>query len=192
MKNKCLLLIGTSAIMMLSACKKDAAAVQLPATENSTTFKVNFSPVAVYTYFSFKDNAVVAVADSVSTKWDFALRLTTFRINSHASGPGAAGAIMQDGIFDNITTAPSSGYAYDTSATQYAIKDGSWYDYNNTTHAFIPKAGKVFLVRTADNHYAKMEILEATYDPFVGMVPDKINYKIRFVYQADGSTSLKK
>ena len=32
-----------------------------------------------------------------------------------------------------------------------------------------------------------MEILEVTYEPFTGMVPDKIDYKIRFAYQANGT-----
>lgn len=190
MKRKCLLLFGSVAIILMS-CKKDSGVVQQPATESTTSFKVNF-PLTTYTLFSFKNNAVVANTDSISTKWDFALRRTTFLVNSNASGPGTAGVIMQDGIFDNVNTAPVSGYAYDTAFNKFAIKDGLWYDYNTTTRAFVPKAGKVFIFRTADNRYAKMEILEATYDPFVGMTPDKINYKIRFVYQADGSTSLVK
>jgi hypothetical protein len=117
------------------------------------------------------------------------LRLTTFLVNSNASGPGNAGVIMQDGIFDNIGSAPASGYAYDTTAGKLAIKDGSWYNYNITTHVFIPIPGKVFIFRTADNHYAKMEILEANYEPFVGPVPQKIDYKVRFVYQGNGTAN---
>lgn len=192
MKKKCLLMIGSAAIILFTACKKDNETAPQPAIETTTTVKVNFSPVTPYVFFNFKNNEVVANADSATAKWDFAVRLTTFLVNSNTSGPGAVGVIMQDGVFDNITTAPASGYAYDTARTKLAIKDGSWYDYNNTTHAFVPKAGKVFLFRTADNKYAKMEILEAFYDPFGGMTPEKINYKIRFVYQADGSTSLTK
>ncbi len=191
MKKRCLLLFASTAVLVSMSCKKDSDVVQQPAKENTTTIKVNFSAPA-YTLFSFKNNAVVANTDSVSANWDFALRLTTFKVNSNASGPGAAGVIMQDGIFDNITTAPSSGYAYDTATNKFAIKDGTWYDYNTTTHSFVPKAGKIFIFRTADNRYAKMEILTTTYDPFVGTTPEKINYTIRFVYQADGSTSLKK
>ena len=141
-----------------------------------------------HSFFSFK-NGAVNNADSASNKWDFGLRLTTFLVNSNASGPGSAGVIMQDGIFDNITSAPAGGYAYDTAAAKLAIKDGSWYNYNVTTHVFTPIPGKVFIFRTADNHYAKMEILEATYEPFVGPVPQKIDYKIRFAYQANTTTS---
>ncbi len=192
MKYKSLLLLASAAMIVLTACKKDDEVVPQPATENTAVVKVNFSPVKPYTFFSFKNNAIVANADSVSAKWDFALRLTTFLVNSNASGPGSAGVIMQNGVFDNVTVAPTTGFAYDTTSTKLAIKDGSWYDYNNATHSFIPKAGKVFIFRTADNKYAKMEILEANYEPFTGMTPSIINYKIRFAYQADGSTKLTK
>ena len=38
-------------------------------------------------------------------------------------------------------------------------------------------------------HYAKMEILEVTYEPFTGPVPQKLDYKVRFMYQGNGSAS---
>lgn len=173
-------------IVLLTACKKDNGSGSQTVTADTAIVVVNFSASTPYTFFSFK-NGTVSNTDSSSSKWDFALRLTTFLINSHASGPGNAGVIMQDGIFDNISTAPVNGYAYDTTAGQLAIKDGSWYNYNPATHSFVPIPGKIFVFRTADNRYAKMEILQATYEPFTGMAPEKIDYKIRFAYQSDGS-----
>ena len=121
-------------------------------------------------------------------QWDFALRLTTFLVNGNSSGPGSGGVIVQDGVYDNIKTAPTTGYAYDTTSSQRAIKDGSWYDYNPTTRSFVPKAGKVFIFRNADGvHYTKMELLSTNYVPFTGMFPQQIIYKMRFTYQPDGS-----
>ena len=177
----------TGAIFFIS-CKKDKVVTTQPVTADTSIVVVNFSSSNPYSFFNFK-NGAVSNADSASNKWDFGLRLTTFLVNSNASGPGSAGVIMQNGIFDNITSAPASGYAYDTTAAKLAIKDGSWYNYNITTHVFTPIPGKVFIFRTADNHYAKMEILEVNYEPFVGPVPQKIDYKIRFAYQANGSVN---
>src|ERR1044072_1173481 len=99
MKYNRLLLVGFAAILTVTACKKDDAPAPQPATESSTTIKVNFSPVTPYTLFSFKSNAIVANTDSNSVKWDFAVRLTNFLVNSNASGPGSAGVILQDGVF---------------------------------------------------------------------------------------------
>ncbi len=173
--------------ILLTSCAKDEVTSQ-PVTAETATVVVNFSTSSPYSFFSFKNGPVNNI-DSATNKWDFGLRLTTFLVNSNASGPGNAGVIMQDGVFDNIASAPASGYAYDTSATKLAIKDGSWYNYNITTHSFNPIPGKVFIFRTADNHFAKMEILEANYEPFSGMVPDKIDYKVRFVYQSNGTVN---
>jgi hypothetical protein len=175
-----------SALIFFSSCKKDSVVANQPVKADTAIVVVNFNPSGAYSFFSFK-NGTVANTDSASNKWDFGLRLTTFIINSNSSGPGNAGVIMQDGLFDNITAAPTSGYAYDTASAKLAIKDGSWYNYNITTHVFTPIPGKVFVFRTADNHYAKMEILQANYEPFVGPVPQKIDYKIRFAYQPNAS-----
>lgn len=186
MKNKMISGLALVAIVITACSKKDTTVV-LPTTVKTKNITVNFSPTSSFTFFSFRDTTVIANADSASTKWDFALRLTTFLVNSNASGPGNGGAILQDGIYDNVTDAPASGYAYDTTSSQKAIKDGSWYDYNPTTHSFVPKAGKVFIFRTADGHYAKMELLGVSYEPFVGPVPVKLIYNFRYTYQPNNS-----
>ena len=174
--------------LIFTACSKDKTdTVVLPTTVKTKSITVNFSSSSTFTFFSFRDTTVVANSDSASNKWDFGLRLTTFLVNSHASGPGNAGVILQDGIYDNVSEAPVAGYAYDTTSSQKAIKDGSWYDYNPTTHSFVPKAGKVFIFRTADNHYAKMELLSVGYEPFAGPVPQRLIYNFRYTYQPNSS-----
>ena len=187
MKNKLISGLALVAIVITACSKKDNTVV-LPTTVKTKSMTVNFSPASSFTFFSFRDTTVIANADSATVKWDFALRLTTFLVNSNASGPGNAGAILQDGIYDNVSVAPSAGYAYDTTSSQKAIKDGSWYDYNPTTHAFVPKAGKVFIFRTADGHYAKMELLSVGYEPFTGQVPVRLIYNFRYTYQPNSST----
>ncbi len=175
-------------ISIISCSKKDNTVTPSVPITKTKDITVNFSSGAPFTFFSFKDTTVVANSDSSSAKWDFALRLTTFLVNGNSSGPGSAGVIMKDGVFDNIIAAPATGYAYDTTSSQRAIKDGSWYDYNPATRSFVPKAGKVFIFRTADGlHYTKMELLSANYAPFTGMVPQQIIYKMRFTYQPDGT-----
>lgn len=175
-------------IFLFSSCGKSKS-LSAPLKADTSIVVVNFSNSSTYTFFSFKNKTVVANSDSATAKWDFGLRLTTFLINSNASGPGSAGVILQNGLFDDITTAPTTGYAYDTTSSKLAIKDGSWYNYNPATHSFVPAPGKVFVFRTADGNFAKMEILEATYEPFTGYTPNKIDYKIRFIYQPNGTAS---
>ena len=179
-----------STMLMLSSCSKSSDGVIINTVyQKADSVKVNFSSSTPFTFFSFKNDALVANADSASIKWDFGLRFTTFILNSHNYGPGNTGAILQNSIYDNVTTAPASGYAYDTTASQKAIKDGSWYNYNLTTHVFSPKAGQTFIFRTADNYYVKMELLAVDYEPFVGPVPTRLIYRFRYTYQSNGTTN---
>jgi len=178
--------IAIAAMLTLNSCSKDDAVV-ITTIQKTDSVKVNFSSNSPFTFFSFKNDAIVANSDSASTNWDFGLRFTTFILNSHTYGPGNAGAILQNTIYSNVTTAPDNGYAYDTASSQKAIKDGSWYDYNVATHAFAPKAGQTFIFRTADNHYVKMELLAVDYEPFVGPAPVRLIYRFRYTYQSSGA-----
>ena len=181
--------LAISAMLIFSSCSKDSTTTPVVTLYQKTdSVKVYFSSANPYTFFSFKNDALVANSDSASTKWDFGLRFTTFILNSYTYGPGNAGAILQNNIYGNVTAAPATGYAYDTTASQKAIKDGSWYDYNPVTHAFAPKAGQTFVFRTADNYYVKMELLAVDYEPFVGPAPVRLIYRFRYTYQASGST----
>jgi len=172
---------------LITSCKKDETP-QITIITKTDSLSVNFSSSKPFVFFNFKNGVVVANADSASTKWDFGLRFTTFILNSNAYGPGNAGAILQNTLYSAVTEAPTTGYAYDTSSAQKAIKDGSWYNYNPTTRSFSPKAGQTFFFRTADNFYVKMELLAVDYAAFVGMQPDKLMYRFRYTYQANGST----
>ena len=177
-------------IFLLASCKKDEVTPVVPPVTATQTLSVPFSTATNFSFFSFKDSTRVSSADSATGKWDFAIRFTKILVNSQASGPGNAGVIMQDGIYSSITTAPTTGYSYDTTATRLAIKDGNWYDYNVATHAFSPKAGKVFIFKTADGlRYAKLQLLSVDYAPFVGMVPVTLLYKFQYTYQPNGTTS---
>lgn len=145
-----------------------------------------------YTLFSLKDSSIVSNSDSATNNWDFGIRFVSIILNSHASGPGNAGVITQTGIFDNYTMASANGYAYDTTTTNLAIDAGlttGWYNYNDVTHAFNPKAGLFFVIRTADNHYAKLEITAVDYAGYVSPTapPTTLIYHFRYSYQSDGS-----
>lgn len=180
-------MICAAAVLMFSSCKKDSATTG--ATEKTTSLTVSFTTTSSNTFFSLETGNIVPNIDSISTKWDFGLRRTSFILNSGVNGIGNAGVIIADQIYADVTTAPSSGYAHDTSATQLAIPTYKlWADYVPATYSFVPKAGKTFIFRTAKGLYAKMEMLEANYEPFVGPVPSLITYKLRYTYQSNGST----
>ena len=177
----------------LISCEKNKDKTPPVETKISVTdsIEIPFSSTK-YTFYSFKDSSVVSNSDSATNKWDFGIRFVNIIVNSHSSGPGNGGVIVQSGAYDNFTSAPATGYSYDTTATKPAIDAGfttGWYNYNPTTHAFSPKAGQFFVFKTADGHYVKMEITEVKYAGYTppNPTPTTLIYKFRYTYQADGS-----
>lgn len=177
-------------VTMISCGKKDNPTPPPPAVAVTDSIEIPFSTNS-YALYSFKNKSHVANSDSATTKWDIGIRFVSIILNSHASGPGNAGVISQNGIYDSYTTAPETGYAYDTTAAKPAINasfTNGWYNYNNVTHAFNPKAGLFFVIRTADNHYVKMEITAVNYAGYTppNPTPTTLIYKFRYSYQENG------
>lgn len=182
-----------AAVILLAAvsCKKEEKPT--PASVATIDFLVNGSATqGNYDFFSLASGTKVAASDSNSTKWDFAMRFETFLVNSNASGPGNAGVQVLNMAFDDVKSAPESGYRYDTTVSRKAIKGTDWYIYNATTRTFAPVAGKTFVFRTATNNFGKLEVLSADPADDNGNLvvpptrPTKIKYKIRYAYQPSG------
>jgi len=151
-----------------------------------------------FTLFSFKTGTVIANTDSATTKWDVGFRRTTIIVNGGTSGPGAAGAIVKSGLFDEILEAPADGYlADDKNATiKYAIPTGSgngWYTYDGGAQVIKPTAGRVLLFKTADGKYAKVEILSFYKGAKTNPVNTDISgyFTFRYVYQPNDTKSFK-
>ena len=148
-----------------------------------------------YTLFNFASGTIVSNTDSASTKWDIGFKGTNIIFNSGISGPGNAGVILQNGVLEDVTTAPEIGYVSDNANT-YAIPVGSgkgWYSYDGAAMVIRPTAGKILIIRTADNKYAKMEIIsyykDAPANPTF-LIPARY-FTFRYFYQGDGSKTLK-
>lgn len=144
-----------------------------------------------FTFFSLKNNVVVPFTDSATTKWDIAFNATTIITNSGSSGPGTVGVQLYTGLFENLTTAPSTGYIQDATSA-YAISTGSangWYNYNSTTHVISAIPGRAIVIRTNDNTYAKMEILNYYQNAPAAPVNTDVSryYTFRYVYQSNGT-----
>jgi hypothetical protein len=82
------------------------------------------------------------------------------------------------------------------------VGSGGWYTYTGTTatpnHAILPIAGKILVIKTADNKYVKLEIIsyykgnpDTTTATFADLAtrPASRYYTFRFIYQPDGTTN---
>ncbi|MFD2935660.1 HmuY family protein [Spirosoma flavum] len=180
---------------LTSTTAKDIAAD--PTSVTSATGQQPVAATGKFTLYSFKDNKQVANTDSATTKWDIGFRGTTIIVNGGAIRTGQGGAYIHTGTFDDLTIVPTSAtFAQDQSATQLAITTGSgkgWYNYDQTTNIISSIPGKVFIIRTGDSKYAKMEIL--SYYQGAPATPSATSvaryFTFRYLYQPDGSQTLK-
>jgi len=158
-----------------------------------------------YTFFSFKTGQIVANTDSATSKWDIGFQSTNIIFNGGTSGSGSAGALVQKGIFDEIKTAPTSGYILDNKTTSVFAVSGRpatspaaatnewWYSSGSANSTIVASiAGQVIIVKTTEGRYAKMEILS-----FYKGAPATVNnlsdldrhYTFRYVYQPGQTNS---
>lgn len=202
------LLLATGTLA-LASCKKDddAAPVTPPVVpptpaQSKTVLSLSAAgstsatgqpiPARHYTFYSLADGQEIAYADSNSTKWDVGFRGTTIIVNGGTSGPGQGGAQVYSGLFADLKTALTTGYAVDA-ASGFAIPTGSgkgWYTYDATTHLVSPIAGKVIALRTATGKYAKLEV--QSYYKDAPAAPSAATpsgyYTFRYVYQPSGTS----
>ncbi|WP_338763096.1 HmuY family protein [Bernardetia sp. ABR2-2B] len=211
MKNLSLnvILLLTTCLFIFSSCKDDdnedptPEPLTLETASNIVADPIQIDPTTgmpmgttgKFTLFSLRENKIIANTDSASTKWDIGFRGSTIIVNGGAIRTGQGGAFIFDGLFEELQEIPENQtFKQDNSETDLAITTGSgkgWYNYDPTTHVISPIAGKILVIRTADEKYAKVEIVsyykDAPADPTTAPMEDSRHYTLRFVVQKDGS-----
>jgi hypothetical protein len=143
------------------------APVEAPPADDALV--VDASAAGEWTYVSVLGGVVTVTDPLASTGWDLAFSRTLVQTNGGTSGPGVGGARLapEGSAYATVDRASTLGFDDDaglpvpgppgsgTYSGNPAL--GAWYDYDPATHAVSPKPG-VFLVRTADGAYAKLQI----------------------------------
>ena len=208
MKKQVLLTLGLIGALTFTACSKD----DTNPPENTQNQSIQYSnlhapqdtdytqnpPAASGPFVKF-DFSTGAITTS-ETDWDIAFRGTSILVNGGSSSGivdapdrnANAGAYIVDGIFDEISSINTSAFAQD-GPDGLAIPTGSgngWYTYDGSQLTIRPIPGKVIVLRTADDKYAKVEIL-SYYKDAPEVITDQIAlndlryYTFNYVYQDD-------
>ncbi|AWX43920.1 hypothetical protein HME9304_00918 [Flagellimonas maritima] len=193
------------------SCSDDDDSPELEAVESKTASNIPAPQTGgqgqgeisgEFTKFSFETGAVT----TSDTEWDLAFRGTSIAVNGGtATGTndeptrnGNGGIAIETGTFASVTSADGLTFAQDADGA-YAIPAGSdngWYNYNFMTNILSPIPGKIFVVRTHDGKYAKVEFLSYYRDAPSDITPDIAQNDLRFytfqyVYNPnEGETSL--
>ncbi len=194
-----------SIVSLFASCSNDDDTTSKPVTLETKTYSNLYAPQTggqgqpvggVFTKFSFSQNAIVT-----DESWDIAFRGTTIIVNGGTAigisdeptrtGNGAVSIVSN--TLSAVTTIPNASTFVQDGANTYAIPTGSgngWYNYNSTNNLITPIAGKIFVVKTHDGKYAKMEIISyykdapANPDPAVG----SRYFTFKYVYQPSGTS----
>jgi len=171
-----------------------------------------------WTYFSFSSGSAIEVSDPAnSLDWDLGFQRLKIRANCGTSGPGNGGVENMGVIdFDSLTEAPAEGYAVDEVLTLFPGSPHEetvsinpemtdWYNMTGGMPPTITSKKEVFVVRTADGKYAKIQLLDY-YDKegHSGFVTFKYVYPfqpptavegttwgtVKYLYRRDGSRNL--
>jgi len=129
-------------------------------------------------HFSFRLGAVVD-----GPEWDLAFRRYQVIANGGPSYQGKGGIVDLGEVgFDQVHTLPTTGYQVtEARPDPHNPAIAGWYSYGFFSHVLSPKP-RVWAVRTADERYAKIEIV-SYYCP--GARPGCVTF--RYVYQGDGT-----
>ncbi|QCX53080.1 HmuY family protein [Elizabethkingia sp. JS20170427COW] len=195
--------VGILAASCSSSDDRDAAEITNPsasvATHDVQSFNAN-AKTNTFTLYNLRDNKEVDSTQINTDKWDIGFNKTTIIINGGSARKGKGGAAIVKGAFDEVTkVADNTEFKVDNGNTNpnLAITTGSgkgWYTYNMDTHAILPTAGNIILVKTADGKYAKVQI-KSYYQgaPTTPAMTDVSGYyTFKYALQTDGSTVFSK
>lgn len=210
MKNKWMMAIAVLSVAVASCDKNEnnisapvsvQTVVNLPA-DTTTGFSPTGRPIGAnrFTYFSLRENKIITGADTLTNKWDIAFKQFFIKVNggTSATGGGNAAAFVANSTFENYTQITEADTAFkQDNAPAWAINPmpGGWYTYSTATFLAFPIPGKIFVIRTADGKYAKMEVTsfyrngvapDASASPAVKAL-NQFFYQFRFSIQPNGS-----
>lgn len=161
-------------ISIAGACSGDGEGDVLTEVE-STTFENLFAPQeggqgeptsGEFTKFDFETGSVT----TSGTDWDIAFRGSTIAVNGGTETgtvdeplrASDAGVLILTGTFSEIAAVPANASFAQDSPEGFAIPTGSgngWYNYDFATNILSPIPGKIFVIKTSEGKYAKVEIL---------------------------------
>lgn len=205
------LIAAVAVAFTFSSCSKNDNIAEQPLTvqtvinlpaDTTTGFSPTGRPIGAnrYTYFSLRENKIIEGADTLTNKWDIAFKQFFIKVNggTSATGGGNAAAFIANSTFEGYTQIAEADteFKQDNGAT-FAINPapGVWYSYSPTTFLALPIPGKIFVIRTADGRFAKLEITSFYRN---GVTPDvsaspvvkalaQFFYQFRYTLQPNGS-----
>jgi len=151
---------------------------------------INATSDETWSYFDFSLGKPANIFDRSSREWDLAFRRGKIVTNSGATNKFGKGGVLDLGEveFEAVDQVPNRPFIEDAATRTQTENEAllQWYKYNYITHKLTPRKN-VYVVRTADGKYAKVQFLGfycANKEP--GCI------QMRYVYQENGAPNFLK
>lgn len=94
--------------------------------------------------------------------WDLWFKRFEIAMNGGGSSPGGAVrvAVIKDGDYDALTTAPAGGYQQDSGDKVLNAVEGGWYYYDLGVHRLQTRPELFYVVQTSTGAYFKLKMLD--------------------------------
>ncbi|PID68176.1 MAG: hypothetical protein CR968_02835 [Flavobacteriia bacterium] len=208
--NVAVLLLAVS--MFTVSCKKDDPEDEKPEVMSKTIDDKDVTDYGKWYYFSFAEDKFIgegssdpATGDDAAwkerTDWDIAFHRNNVRTNGGASGNGNGGImLLETEDFDSVKDFTMGEFTMDTMEEGAVIAEfvmppsyldasintavNHWTVYSMEDHLYHMQIKNVFIVKTADNKYAKMQFTNFYNDN------DEGGYiSLKYAYQSNGSAT---
>lgn len=179
---------------LVSLSPVDPAEVGTKLTD-TIIYTLDSSTIDNWVFFDFSRGSVVPDVSSFKDPkgWDLAFRRA--KIASNGGGTNKSGQVetarLKTTNFDSVTSVPEDiqfikDIRLSAGADPRNVSLDKWYSYNFMDHR-LKSYKNVFIVKTAEGNYAKMQIINY----YCKKGEERLTgcYTIKYVYQGDGSKS---
>ncbi|MCK6508999.1 HmuY family protein [Myxococcota bacterium] len=131
--------------------------------------QINASNPDQWIYFAFGQSTEIKPTSppNKDKSWHLAFRRYFIKTNSGVSGEGdTTVALLRDKDFDALEKAPTEGYLADETGNNLNEprsafgREGEWYYYDLLKHVLAPRSEFLYVVRTAEKKYYKLQMLK--------------------------------
>ncbi len=131
--------------------------------------QINASNPDQWVYFAFGQDTEIKpeTPTNKDKRWNIAFRRYFAKTNSGISGEGDTTiALLRDKDFDALEKAPNDGYLADETGNNVNEprstfgREGEWYYYDLLKHVLTPRPEFLYVARTAEKKYYKIQMLK--------------------------------
>jgi hypothetical protein len=127
-----------------------------------TEVKLNASSKTAWTYLDLDHGREMKLDEALASNgWELKFRRVEVSSNGGSTNPAGqvSVAVVNGTSFAALTRAPASGFLQDGLVSVFNPANDEWYNYDLFGHGVTPRVGRLYVVKSSDAAYFKLEFL---------------------------------